>query len=440
MSRRNAVRIVSFSICIAVFSLISVFKVKTENKKYMLHIENSYSYLFDELNTAANNISVLLNKARFVTTKERIGSIASSLLTEAEISKSALSQLPVAEQLSTLNLFFSQVGSYAMSVSEELDKGTISTQTTANIELLSDIGKRVSDALDSSRDNYNNLEYWASQLENSLQDTVNIKTLGSYLGELEETLTDYPTLIYDGPYSDHILKKEPAMLVDTATVSQEEALKTATVWSNSPPSFLEFAGTTNGKIPTLDFWGEGVCVSVTQKGGYVLYFRKEVNEQEIILNYEQALLKANAFLESKGMTNLKETYYFQSDGVCTVNFAYKDGKTLCYTDLIKVGVSMESGDIVFYEAGGYIANHKERAFEVPQITEEEAASIISPKLSVNSIQLALIPTDSIEEKRCYEFACTSADGQEVLVYINTATLSEEDILILQKSDGGILVK
>ena len=101
---------------------------------------------------------------------------------------------------------------------------------------------------------------------------------------------------------------------------------------------------------------------------------------------------------------------------------------------------MESGDIVFYEAGGYIANHKERAFEVPQITEEEAASIISPKLSVNSIQLALIPTDSIEEIRCYEFACTSADGQEVLVYINTATLSEEDILILQKSDGGILVK
>ena len=180
MSRRNAVRIVSFSICIAVFSLISVFKVKTENKKYMLHIENSYAYLFDELNTAANNISVLLNKARFVTTKEQVGSIASSLLTEAEISKSALSQLPVAEQLSTLNLFFSQVGSYAMSVSEELDKGTLSTQTTANIELLSDIGKRVSDALDSSRDNYNNLEYWASQLENSLGDTVNIKTLGSY--------------------------------------------------------------------------------------------------------------------------------------------------------------------------------------------------------------------------------------------------------------------
>jgi len=54
--------------------------------------------------------------------------------------------------------------------------------------------------------------------------------------------------------------------------------------------------------------------------------------------------------------------------------------------------------------------------------------------------LALVPTDSVEEKRCYEFSCIAADGQEILVYINTATLAEEEILILCKSDGGILVK
>ncbi len=440
MSRRNAVRTVSFSLCIALFCLISVFKVNQENRRYILQIENNYSYLLDELNTATNNIALLLNKARFVTTKEQIGSMASSLLTEAEISKSSLSQLPVSGQLTTLNRFFSQVGNYAASVSNDLDDGKLTTGNTANIELLSDIGRRVAKALNSSRESYNNLEYWASELENELKDSVDNETLSFSLGELENELDDYPTLIFDGPYSDHILEKEPAMLIDTAFIPQEEALKTAAIWSGTSPEELELVGKTEGKIATLDFWSTDVCVSITQKGGYVLYFRKNTTPQEIILNYEQALLKANAFLDKVGMRSLTATYYFESDGVCTINFAYKDGKTVCYTDLIKVGVSMESGDIVFYEAGGYISNHKERAFPVPQITESEAASIISSKLTVNNVQLALIPTDNVEERRCYEFACTSADGQEVLVYINTATLSEEEILILQKSDGGILVK
>ena len=101
---------------------------------------------------------------------------------------------------------------------------------------------------------------------------------------------------------------------------------------------------------------------------------------------------------------------------------------------------MDSGEVVLYEAGGYISNHKDRAFETPKYTEEQAQKLISPKLTVENIRLALIPTNSTEEKRCYEFNCESADGQNILVYINTATLKEEEILILLKSDGGILVK
>ena len=105
-----------------------------------------------------------------------------------------------------------------------------------------------------------------------------------------------------------------------------------------------------------------------------------------------------------------------------------------------MGVAEDNGEIVFYEAGGYIANHKPRAFKTPQITEEEAKSIISPKLRIDGVQLALIPTDNLEEQRCYEFSCTSADSQEVLVYINTVALKEEEILILQKDNGQMLVK
>ncbi|MBR2489742.1 MAG: germination protein YpeB, partial [Clostridia bacterium] len=113
---------------------------------------------------------------------------------------------------------------------------------------------------------------------------------------------------------------------------------------------------------------------------------------------------------------------------------------VCYTDLLKVGVAMDDGQIVLYEASGYLTNHRNRTFKTPDYSEEDALKVLSEKLNVNSISMTLIPTDFATEVRCYEFACTSKDGQEILVFINAETLKEENVLILLKSDGGTLVK
>lgn len=441
MKNRSLIRIISLSSAVVLAAAVFSLKIERENERYRTEIQNGYSYMLDELGSATNNISDILNKARFVTTPAQVSGIAARLLTEAELSKNSLAQLPVSGELTSLNRFYSQVGNYAMSVSKSLiTKGEISQKDTANIELLSDTAERVAEIVNNSRVTYNNLEYWASKLEDDIDNAVDSASLENFLGEIEDELKDYPTLIYDGPYSDHILEKEPTLLRDTAQISKKDGLSVAAKWSEAYKSDLEFAGETKGRIHTYDYMGEGVTVSVTVAGGHTLFMRKERELGDILLNYEQSLDKAKRYLEKMGMTNLQETYYFESDGICTINFAFVDGKTICYTDLIKVGVAMDNGEIVFYESAGYISNHTNRAFETPKYTEEEAQALISSKLTVNNVKLALIPTDSVSEKRCYEFACTSGDGQEILVYINTATLAEEEILILCKSDGGILVK
>ena len=438
MSRRNAVRTVSFSLSVALVFLGFFYEAHKKNKAYVLNIENTYSYMLDELNTSVGNIATILNKTRFLTTKSQLNKMAAKLLTEAEISKSTLAQLPVANSLSSLNLFFSQVGNYAFSLTENLSESGLDSQDIANIEKLSEISKRVEEILSKSHGNYNNLEYWATTLDNEISQTVEENGLSISLTELEDEFKDYPTLIYDGPYSDHILNKESALLKDEVEITKDQGLKRAEEFSNIKD--LEFAGESKGKFLTLDFMGTDATVSLTKQGGFLLYLRREREIGDILLSYDQSLLKAKSYLESIGMRNLKETYYASYGGVCVINFAHLDGKTICYTDLIKVGVAEDNGEIVFYEAGGYIANHKPRAFKTPQITEEEAKSIISPKLRIDSVQLALIPTDNLEEQRCYEFSCTSADSQEVLVYINTVALKEEEILILQKDNGQMLVK
>ncbi|MBQ7726078.1 MAG: germination protein YpeB, partial [Clostridia bacterium] len=159
-----------------------------------------------------------------------------------------------------------------------------------------------------------------------------------------------------------------------------------------------------------------------------------------ILEYRQALDKAERYLYAIGMTGFTETYYYVDEGVCVINFSYLDGKTICYTDLIKVGVAMDNGEIMLYEASGYLTNHTDRAFETPAISEKEAAEKVSDGLKIKQTALALIPTAGASEVRCYEFLCETSDGQEILVYINAMTGAEEDILILLKSDGGTLTK
>lgn len=85
-------------------------------------------------------------------------------------------------------------------------------------------------------------------------------------------------------------------------------------------------------------------------------------------------------------------------------------------------------------------NHKERSFDAPKNDISSARQKLSPILSKKSEALAIIPLDTQNEKLCYEFLCDGQNGEEILVYINADTLEEEKILVVLKTDGGVLTK
>lgn len=441
MKKRNAVRIISF--CAAAVVVSAVFAVRTNNdlNRYRLEIKNNYAATLDTLNSGVNNISLILEKAEYVTTAKQLSLMSAQLLSEAESAKAALSQLPAGENLDVLNRFLSQVGNYAVSVSESLIGGeSLSDEYTANIAVLKDTAQKISEAVSNSSIAYDNPSAWADDLDNKLEEAVDKDSLSGTLDALEGTLSDYPTLVYDGPYSDHILEKEPLMLKNAENVTEAQALKKAAETAECGEEALSADGTVDGKIPSYRFSGDNVSVTVSRAGGYAVYMRKSREIGDYVLEYRQAVDKAKRYLERIGMGGFAETYYFTDEGVCVINFAYLDGKTVCYTDLVKVGVAMDTGEIMLYEASGYIVNHTDRAFESAAISAEEAAKTVSPRLKIRETALALIPTKGGNEKRCYEFVCETDDKKEILVYINAVTGEEEDILILLKSDGGTLVK
>ena len=441
MKKRTFIRVLSFFSAALLGMGCLYIKEKNTSEKYKLMIENSYSEAFEMLDSSLNNISITLEKIAYVSSPKHLSSYAAEIFSEAEIAKQALSKLPTGTgELSTLYRFLSQVGNYALSVSKNVISGdTLTDKQKEELLLLCDTAKIVTNVMNGAQISFNNAEYWASEIEEKISESVGGNSLADSLTELEENLTDYPTLIYDGPYSDHILNKEPLMTSNARQVSEDEALE---ILNNTIKGLqnVQFEDMQNGKIQCYRFTNDYMTVAISKLGGYFVYLSKNRSVGENVFSYEQALSKANRFLKDIGFENMIDTYYFTNDGVCVINFAYLDGQTICYTDLIKVGVALDNGEIVFMESSGYLTNHTDRAFETPIHTEDEAASVISSDLEIEQSAIALIPSSGGGEVRCYEFLCRNSKGDEMLIYINTKTLDSEQIYILLKTDGGTLVK
>ena len=75
---------------------------------------------------------------------------------------------------------------------------------------------------------------------------------------------------------------------------------------------------------------------------------------------------------------MKESYYVINNNICTINYAYVQDGAVCYSDLVKVGVALDSGEIVSFSATGYLMNHHTRSVDYSPISSEEARASVSP--------------------------------------------------------------
>ena len=135
---------------------------------------------------------------------------------------------------------------------------------------------------------------------------------------------------------------------------------------------------------------------------------------------------------------MKVTYFEKMNNIMTVNFAYTVDEIVCYTDLIKVTVALDDGEILGLETDGYITNHTRRQFPDKTMSVAACKKMLSPYLKCVSSGKALIPTEGGKEAYCYEFKCKSDEGRNVLVYFNVRTGKEEQILILLENENGTL--
>lgn len=396
-----------------------------------------------QLEAYLSSINTDLTKGLYVNTQSMLETMSNELTRDAAGAKSALSSLPLSDShLDNTYKFLSQVGSFVTSLDRKLASGGEITQDERNTMLtLIGISKSLSDDISNIINLLESGEITMQNASVSIQNSdLHAADISSAFSDAEQAINDYPTLVYDGPFSDNISEKESELLKNSAEISQEQALESAAEFTGIDKNYLKPAGEQQGKIPCWLFSNESFCIAVSKQGGYAVYILGSSYAGEEKISVEQAIENARVFLENRGYLYMEDNYYSTNDGICTVNFAAMENGITCYPDLIKVSISLETGNVVSFDASGFIMNHIERSFTEPSVTEHEARQKLSPMLKEISCKRAIIPTDYSTEQDTYEFRCQNENGQEFLVYIDTQTGMEDNILILLHSDGGVLTR
>lgn len=423
LSRRSLVRFISFSTAAVLLLAGTATQQYLMASDYRMQLENTYVRSLGELSTYLTNISSDLDKGKYVGTPGQLSLLSARLWRESSGAKSALSTLPVSElHLDGTYKFLSQAGDYAMSLSKKVSSGgSLTDEERQNAEALRQYAGKLRDYVSVMEEKIRGGQISVEALrasqyhESAGSETEGTKVSGVAAGfkDVEQTMTGYPTLIYDGPFSDHLLSQKPRLTRYLPVVAPEDAQRAAAQAAGVNASELTRGDDENSNMPSYTFTAGGISVGVTKAGGLATYM---INSRDIgseRLARDMLLRRGAQYLEVLGIKNMRATYYETQDGICTINFASSDGDVILYTDLIKVGVALDDGAIVFYDARGYISNHQTRELPAPQITAEQAAQSLSPLLAVDSVRLALIPTSGKNEVLTYEFQTHAIDGSPV---------------------------
>lgn len=447
MSRRGQIRLISYTIALIIALIASTIGGYTMARTNRTAIEYSYQRALGELTEYLGNMDITLEKGKYASSPNQLEGLSNKLWRDAGFAKVALEQLPIrGDELSNTYRFLSQVGNFCVTLSKRIaEGGTLTEEELASLQQLSGYASELTEKMAEMR---NALEAGELELgdvaaamyekEAAQMQGEELPDLNSGFLELEQGFEDYPTMIYDGPFSDHIQQQEPKFLKDKAEVSQTDALSSAA--EATQEGNLQFSGEIAGNLPRYQFTSDTVVVTITKAGGQLDSYINSRSISQASLSVEQALEKGDEALKRMEMGNFVNRYYSLNNGVLTINYAFEKDGVVYYPDLIKVGIAMDNGDMVLFDATGFIMNHTERELPEAKVSMEDAQTKLSPLLDVQGEgKRVVIPSDSLKEQPCYEFTCLGEDGEHVLVYVHVETGLEEQILILLEDETGVLV-
>lgn len=414
-------------------------------------LDTQYQKAFTEMMDNVENVEINLGKSLVSGSPDNTAVILGDIWRQASDAQARLNELPVNNPvLERTSVFLAQTGDYAYSLTRILAKGR--QPSREEVDRLSTLHKqagelskelhRIFDSAEDGRFTWGELR---ASVRKGLPRADN--DLSGSMESIDKRMQEYPTLIYDGPFSDHINKMEPKG-VTGKKIDREEALDIARNFIDIPRNNVKSVShlqTVKGKIPVFrvrvtsnqskSYGTTDIDISV--KGGHVIMATNNRAVTTRNVSEQEALDKAKKFLRGKGLGTMENTFYTVQNNILLAAFANVQRNVLIYPDQVKVQVALDNGQVMGYEALDYYMTHHRRTLAAPKITMAQARQKVNKKLKIESSRLALIPRTVGGEVLTYEFV-GKIEGDTYYVYINAETGAEENILKLFGSGEGTL--
>ena len=442
--KNRAIKALALSTSILALSTIGMsiaFGVaQSQSMYYKNNLENVYEKnfynLLNSVNTAENDLSKVLASQSGDYQEKMLDSVAKAS-NEAQISVASLplTQSNIYDTVKMVN----QIYGYTSTLSEKVAKGE--SLTESEISTLEDVYQNILILKNELNNFARKLDKGYSILDESVYNDDGTTNFTQIFTQMTDLDVKYPTMIYDGPFSDSVVNSEIKGL-SGASVSEEKAKEKINTQVKNLVE-LNYEEMTNGRFVTYNFRAtnsdaETLYMQVTKIGGNILTVSGAGRAGEASIDKVQAEKLAIEFAKNNGVENAKVVWSDQLYEDLYLNIAPVQNGIILYPDLVKVKINLVTGTVVGYDATSYFTNHTARTLNQGILTKEDAESKVSSAFTIVQTRKALTPLDYNREVVCYEVEATK-DENTYYFYFNIENGETENILKVIKTDNGSLL-
>ncbi|MDF2545590.1 MAG: ypeB [Anaerosolibacter sp.] len=428
-----------------------------EKREYRTFLNNQFHRMYYDLTGSVESITSDISKLMVSSqTKENVV-LYSNIWQNAYNAQEKLSQLPIRHaEITKTEKFLSQVGDYTFALAQRSIEGhQLTEKEIDSLEKLHNYAQELTTDLHDIQDTVLTGLVLPGELSKEGGRKLNKQAeeknpIQVKFQKFEERMVDYPELIYDGPFSEHVIAGMRPRLQGDKITEAEAKKKVESVLGDKKVDKVEKLTNGRGRIDTYSFEvvpenkKEGksnpVYIDISQRKGYVVWLLNNREVEKKNISPKQAIKHATKFLEEKGFKNMVATYTLTNyGGAALINYVYQQDGVLMYPDLIKVKVALDNGEIVGFDSSHFLTANYKRDIKEAKLTPEQAREKVSIRATIEGEpRLAYIPTSAHGEIYCYEFKA-DYKGDTFFIYINADTGEEEKILKYIKMENGSLM-
>ncbi|MEG1609033.1 MAG: germination protein YpeB [Clostridia bacterium] len=441
MSKKNkvamiVVAVVLVAVVVALSTLLGL--SVANNGVWLKNAENGFEQALFDLTENVFNAETKLSKMQVARSVNLQQEMLLDVTMNAFNANASLTHLAYkGYDLSSLTKFVNQCGDYCQQLLKKLDSGQ--SITDADYKTIADM-----------RYSFMNLGYQLTQVRQRVNEGSGkyIMSLGKISQEFESGINEiintaeYPSLIYDGAFSDSLFDKDPKGLPQEE-VSQTQAMDIARKYLDDYElKEIVAIGESNTKIASFMFSfvtkdSENGTIKITKRGGLLELMDIAHEVTSPTLSEQEALEIARQYCVKNNVEPQECVWTSVAGSVLYVNMCCKIGDVICYLDMVKLKVSLQSGKVIGFEGLNYIYNHCARTIDAPTLTLEQLSAMDFGGLEIISKKLCLIPLDNGQE--CLTFEVFGHIGAvEFFIYVDAKNGNQVKILQVIDSDEGRL--